>query len=333
MYSAAQVAVMLEGEVVLNWAFGTEPGFSETSPMLWMSAGKPLTAVLVMQQVQGGRLSLSDPVADVLPAFGAKGKEGIALEHLLTHTGGFRGADLHLKEKSFEEMVDIVCRSRPEPRWAPGQKAGYHTNSSWILLAAMVETVTGRSFPDLFHEVFVERGGLSSVRCRRDQAAEVVHVYDTSGHTAETHPRFTDRFFQTLRPGSNVSGSALDLARFYDLLLRDPNTLGLETETRDLLVSRRRRGMDDVTFRAPMDWGLGVILNSFHRGGETIPYGFGAQASKNTFGHGGSQCAIGFADPEHALSAVVLWNDMPGEPTHQARNRETCEAIYREFLG
>ena len=40
-------------------------------------------------------------------------------------------------------------------------------------------------------------------------------------------------------------------------------------------------------------------------GAETVPYGFGRFCSEGTFGHGGAQSSIGFADPKHDL--VVAW--------------------------
>ncbi len=60
--------------------------------MLWLSAGKPVTAAAVMQLVERGRVQLDDPVARYVPEFAVNGKETFTLWNLLTHTRGFAGS-------------------------------------------------------------------------------------------------------------------------------------------------------------------------------------------------------------------------------------------------
>ena len=67
-----------------------------------------------------------------------------------------------------------------------------------------------------------------------------------------------------------------------------------------------------------MDWGLGTIIDSNRYGVDTVPYGYGKHSSPTTFGHGGSQSSVGFADPERKLVVAVVFNGMPGEA--QARH-------------
>ncbi|HBL43542.1 MAG TPA: serine hydrolase, partial [Planctomycetaceae bacterium] len=50
-----------------------------------------------------------------------------------------------------------------------------------------------------------------------------------------------------------------------------------------------------------------------------------------SFGHGGSQSSIAFADPERELVVAVVANGRPGEPRHQRRAREINEAIYEDL--
>jgi hypothetical protein len=52
---------------------------------------------------------------------------------------------------------------------------------------------------------------------------------------------------------------------------------------------RHREGLLDKSFRRVIDWGLGVIVNSARHNEGILPYGFGAKASDDTFGHGGNQ--------------------------------------------
>jgi hypothetical protein len=38
--------------------------------------------------------------------------------------------DVGWPDHSLEEILARICGMRPEPRWVPGEKAGYHTMSS-----------------------------------------------------------------------------------------------------------------------------------------------------------------------------------------------------------
>lgn len=53
------------------------------------SVSKLFTSIVVMQQVERGRVDLDAPVASYLPEFAANGKAGITIRQLLTHTSGF----------------------------------------------------------------------------------------------------------------------------------------------------------------------------------------------------------------------------------------------------
>jgi CubicO group peptidase (beta-lactamase class C family) len=87
----------------------------------------------------------------------------------------------------------------------------------------------------------------------------------------------------------------------------------------------------DRTFQHVVDFGLGFLVDSNRYGANTVPYGFGLHCSPRTFGHGGAQSSMGFADPEHGL--VVAWaaNALIGEPRHNARNRAINTAIYEDL--
>jgi len=66
-------------------------------------------------------------------------------------------------------------------------------------------------------------------------------------------------------------------------------------------------------------------------GPDTVPYGYGPHCSPRTFGHGGSQCSIGFCDPEHCLVVAWVCNGRCGEGRHQRRNRAINTAIYEDL--
>ena len=88
---ACQVALALDGEVLVNEAFGdADPDTRFTI----FSATKPFIASLVWQLLGEGALTPEQPVADVIPEFGSHGKDAITLDHVLQHTAGFPHAPL-----------------------------------------------------------------------------------------------------------------------------------------------------------------------------------------------------------------------------------------------
>src|SRR5688572_28910496 len=96
LHVGAQMYVSLNGEPVACFGMGeARSGVAMTADtlMLWLSSVKPVGAVAIAQLWEQGELELDDRVADYIPEFGVKGKEGITIRHLLTHTGGFRLAD------------------------------------------------------------------------------------------------------------------------------------------------------------------------------------------------------------------------------------------------
>src|SRR5687768_1661268 len=112
LHPGAQLFVSLRGEVIFDWACGearTGVAMTPASIVQWFSSGKPITSIAVAQLFEKGLIRIDAPVADYLPKFSAAGKHAITLEHLLTHTGGFRAADKLNADLSWEEIVNRIC--------------------------------------------------------------------------------------------------------------------------------------------------------------------------------------------------------------------------------
>ncbi len=320
-----------------------EPMTPETL-MIWLSSSKPVAAVAIGQLWERGRLDLDDPVARHLPEFGAQGKDRITVRHILTHTGGIRKLNVGWPEASWEEILDTICRARPEPRWVPGEKAGYHLTSSWFVLGELVRRVDGRHYSRYVREEIFEPLGMADswVGMPRERflgySGRLGKMYNTEKRQAGTPPmaRGWDREVHVVgcSPGGNGYGPIRELGRFYEMLLgrgRRDGARILSPPTLEALTTPQRVGMHDHTFQQTLDWGLGFIVNSQHYG-ETLPaYGYGRHASRRTFGHSGFQSSTGFADPEHGLAVAVAVNGNPGEPRHTERFRGLTEAIYEDL--
>jgi CubicO group peptidase (beta-lactamase class C family) len=339
LHLGAQLCVMRRGEWLIDEAFGQARegvAMSRDSLTLWLSAGKPITAVAIAQLVERGSLNWDTRVAEVIPEFAQQGKDAVTIRHLLTHTAGLRHADDINATLPWEEQIARIGALPLEPNWIPGKRAGYHVWATWQLLGEIVQRVSGTAADEFARQnIFLPLGIRDSWLALDEQliqqyGARLAWVYDTSGGVTKPRDDWNGvDGMKRCRPGGNARGPVHELARFYEALRRGGENI-LNRETVSLVTSRQRAGMLDETFQFKMDWGLGFILNS-NRDGFQMPYGYGRYASRDTFGHSGNQASCTFCDPRHDL--VVAWacNGLPGERKHQQRQRAINNAIYEDL--
>jgi len=313
--------------------------------MLWLSAGKPVAAAAVMQLVEAGGIRLDDPVAAHIPEFGENGKSGVTIEHLLTHTGGFRFVDIGDSSTPWDEVIRRLCVAPLERNWIPGKRAGYHPYTSWYVLGEIVRRVAEVPYADYVRRrIFLPLdmtdswiGMPEAVRAAYGNRLGVLVNTERRGEGTPTfapHPLSTPAGVVSCVPGAGGTGPMRDLARFYLALLAGGELDGariLSAESVALLRSRCRIGMFDETFKHTLDWNLGLIPNNRPYGVDTLPYGYGRHAGDSAFGHSGSQSSVGFADPENGLVVALVFNGTCGELRHQRRIRDTLDALYEDL--
>jgi len=343
LHFGAQLHVSWRGEVAADLALGeARPGEPLTPAhlMLWLSSSKPIAAVAIAQLWERGKLGLDDRVVRHMPEFGQGGKEAITVRHLLTHTGGFRGFEIGWPRATWEEVLERVCALRLEPRWVPGEKAGYHMSSSWFVLGELVRRLDGRSFPRYVREEIFEPLGMDDcwigMPLERFQAYgdRVAPMWLTSAAPPRPHAWTDEAHLTACSPGGNGCGPAHQLARFYRMLLAGGSLEGkriVAPQTVEALVARHRTGLFDQTFRKPMDWGLGFIPNPAIYGDPDVPYAYGPHASRRAYGHSGFRSSAAFADPEHGLAVALIVNGTPDDETHLRRFQALTAAIYEDL--
>jgi len=345
LHLGAQVYVAVHGEPQVDGALGeNRPGEPLTADhlMLWLSSTKPVGAVAIAQLWERGRLELDDPVAAHIPEFGVHGKERITLRHLLTHTAGIRMLDVGWPDHPWEEILARICGMRPEPRWAPGEKAGYHTASSWFVLGEVIRRLDGRPFDRYVREeIFEPLGmqdswvGMPPERYLSYKAeGRIAALWNTGAPEIQDHGWDSEARCVRVNPGGNGYGPLRELGRFYEMLLARGalnESRVLSPQAVEALTARHRAGMVDATFKHVLDWGLGFIVNSVQYGAETVPYGYGHHASPRTFGHSGYRSSAGFADPERGLAVALAFNGTPANELHEKRVRQVLDAIYEDL--
>jgi CubicO group peptidase (beta-lactamase class C family) len=343
LHTGCQLFISWKASIVADCGIGhatpAQPMTADTIN-LWLSAGKPLTAVAILQQWEAGRLRLDDRISNHIPEFPTGGKEHVTIRHLLTHTGGFRNVETGWPDVSWDETIRRICAVEVEPGWTVGRTAGYHTSSSWFILGEILSRVTGRPYTDVIRDELFAPLQLVDTRAALTPAQYDV-VKDRLGwlyarERGELKPLdwHSVARCESPSPGANTRGPIRELGRFYEMLLnegRGPIGQIISPQTVAALTGRHRVGEFDLTLAHVVDFGLGVIIDSNRYGPDTVPYGYGKYCSPRTFGHGGAQSSQGWCDPEQGLVVASYFNGRPGEGQHNRRSRSLNEAIYTDL--
>lgn len=312
----------------------------------WFSCTKIVTAVAIAQLWERGRLDLDSPVAAYVPEFAAGGKAGVTLRHVLTHTGGFRTLDPPADpwRLEWDELVARICATPLEPGWVPGERAGYHAVTGFHVLGEVLQRIDGRSFADYVSEEVLEPLDLADSWMALTEHRYATYgdrmgvMYETARGRGEAEPlRGMDswRGFRRASPSAGGVGPMGDLVKVLEMFLGEGARQGqrvLQPATAAAMAQRLRVGLRDETFGMVIDWGLGLMVNSWTYRRAPASYGYGEHASADAFGHGGQQSSLAFADPAHGLAVALCCNGRPGEPANHRRTQPVVTALY-EALG
>ncbi|TXC78685.1 serine hydrolase domain-containing protein [Luteibaculum oceani] len=185
LYSAdkimASVSVAKNGKINFEKAYGTlsyktkeAQQVNEYTKYRVGSVTKMFTAVLVMQLVEEGKLSLETKLSKFYKDIPNSNK--ISIRQMLNHHSGIsdftkRGDYLvtRFDETTRSEMLARLSQSTPA--FKPGEKAEY-SNSNFVLLGYIIEDLTGMDYPLAVQRKITERIGLNDTYYGMDATPE-----------------------------------------------------------------------------------------------------------------------------------------------------------------
>ena len=232
----AALLLVRQGEVLYRRGIGLANLEHQVPMMPYMpfclaSLTKPITATAVLMLVEAGRLALTDSLTDLLPDY-PSGMAPITVEHLLTHTSGIPEFSeipewwaVHRQEVTVDQLIDLF-KHHPHS-FAPGTRWSY-CNSGYILLGAIIEKVSGKSYRDFLDEHMFSPLGMMHT-CYEPIPGRVIPGM-VSGYTKTPDAYLHAEYFSTshfFAAGGLVS-TADDLARFCTALCTG-NLLNAET--------------------------------------------------------------------------------------------------------
>ncbi|GAB2779938.1 serine hydrolase domain-containing protein [Salinimicrobium soli] len=126
------------------------------------SISKSITAAMILQLVEEGKLSLEAKLSKFYPEIPNAAK--ITIEDLLRHQSGifnFTNAEDYMgymeQPKTKEELLSIFKQN--EPAFEPGEKNDY-SNTNYVLLSFILEDLENKPFPEILKERITKPLGL-----------------------------------------------------------------------------------------------------------------------------------------------------------------------------
>ena len=171
--------------------------FSINSKFQLASVSKQFTASAIMLLFDKGLLSFKDSVEFYFPKFPYT---GITIENLLHHRSGlpeyqyFNDSILEIERPlNNKKIIEYIIEVKPVKYNIPGVQFNY-CNTNYVVLAAIVEKISGMTFPSFMKEYIFEPAGLKNTI-----------VYETQKKNSYTELTVGHRFF-----GKKIPDNFLD---------------------------------------------------------------------------------------------------------------------------
>ena len=349
-YPGCQIALARHGRLLLDRTFGlartgaAERAADERTLWLLYSNTKVLIATALWRLAEDGALRFTDRVSEHLPAFARHGKRDVTVLQVITHQGGFPGAELSreawqsvAKERGVVHPAMHASVAEFTLEWTPGSRVAYHPLAAHWVLAALLETLAGADFRDVVRDTVLAPLGLAGELVLGLAPADderVSDMHEPAPDGGGIRP-LADSNSSTWRragaPGGGGYGTARAMAALYQMMLAG-GTLGgvrvLSPRTLDYAIRNHTGDRVDEYMGMPMHRGLGPHL----RGTTASIRGLGAFAPPATFGHGGVGTSYCWADPTSGVSFAYLTNNRQPEPWHSDRLDVVSNLVHSAVL-
>jgi CubicO group peptidase (beta-lactamase class C family) len=318
-----QVAVYHRGELVVDAVAGladaaTGRPVTSGTPFHNFSIGKGATASVAHVLAERGVFGYDTPVVDVWPEFGAYGKHGVTVRHVLAHTAGVPAVPPDTTAEDlcdWEAMCAAIADARPW--WPPGTRVGYHSWTFGYLVGEVVRRATGTPISQVLREEVTGRLGVADelfLGVPRSQQHRLARLEDAQPMPAPP---------PTIMPAAAAPGAALGnrpdvlaaaipaaattsaraIARMYAALLGDVDGVRLISPQRLRQVTAVAASGKDEIFGNPSVWGLGYAIGRLGTTPEETPTVFGMAGAGGSYAYADTATGVAFALTKNRFTA------------------------------
>ncbi|MFD0961156.1 serine hydrolase [Paenibacillus chungangensis] len=222
-YVGASVVIVKDGEVVAQKGYGYADKEAEIeadpveSVFRMASVSKTFNAVAAMQLVEQGKIGLQDDISSYLDGmtYDNPFDTPVTVEHLLTHTTGFRiqdptPEDIHFDLDQRVEIEEYVRQHMPPVEREPGSSYMYDNFAS-MLLGLIVQNVSGMPYESYMQERVFEplQMNNSSFELQGELIEKLAEEYD-----AAFNPIGVYAVTPTVMPQGGMLSTAEDIGKF-----------------------------------------------------------------------------------------------------------------------
>ena len=218
------VLIVRNGEAEFEQAFGfVDPAAQQPHELgkvwRWASVSKQVTATLVMQEVDAGRIDLDAPISTYLPNFGGGLAQNVTVRMAIQHVSGLPATeDGAIGDDGWSSFYQVPLDS-PETgaQWClsgpiKSSPAEFrYGDCDFVVLGAVLEAVTQKSYAELLDERIAVPLGLTTVGVFPSEQATMAGFIDGK-------PELTSFRLENFWAAGAIYGSTRDMLAF-DLAL------------------------------------------------------------------------------------------------------------------
>lgn len=175
--------------------FKSRDSMTAETPLQIASTGKTLTAAAVLKLIQEGKLNLEDPVTKFFPKFPYT---TVTVKMLLTHRSGLPNYLNYMERMGWnrkqtatnQDVLNTLINWHPPQAYNPDKHFNYN-NINFVLLALIIEKVSGVSYPKFMQDNFFTPLAMKHTFVKT-QADSATIVYSYQPNRALWRPDFSD---------------------------------------------------------------------------------------------------------------------------------------------
>ncbi|AZA79875.1 class A beta-lactamase-related serine hydrolase [Chryseobacterium sp. G0186] len=248
------------------------------------SISKLITAVMLLQLVEKGKLNLNDPLSKFYPEIPNAKK--ITIQNMLNHTSGlgdYVGKSIEnnwLFGKPVGDKAIIEVIKKDGVSFKPGEKMSY-SNSAYFLLSRILEKIYNQPYNEILKENILEKVKMPHTFSVLDHPKNIFKSYELED---KKWVEVKDFDFHNCIGLGDITSTPEDLNNFINALFKGQL---IQKETLDMMISNKNGKL----------FGLGIMKMPFYN---IALYGHGGDTA-------GSHSTLAF-EPNDQLSYAITIN-------------------------
>ncbi len=305
-----QIVVMHKGRVVVDRCFGRQTYDSDaavvTPETLYDLASVTkvcATTLAVMKLVDDGKIGINDKLSRYLPYLKSSEKTDITIKQALSHCAGLKAYDALWQKTSVRDSIPLLIADIP----LSGNNNYCYSDFGFILLADMVERVSGKSLDEFVAENFYSQMGLTSTMfnpLNNDIPAEKIAPTEIDSIRGLIRGTVHDPNAYAMDGVSGHAGlfsNAREVALIMQMLLNGGELDGHRYLKQKTVETFTRRHFEKQGNRRALGFDKQLFTPSTNAQ-------VCSEATQASFGHTGFTGTMVWADPDYELVYVFLSN-------------------------